>query len=248
MGNLRNGSQANRIENFSFGAKGINYPDELVHYGYYGLLVAPELFVLLFKISPKTPFPFHHAHRHLKQDVSQMRVALLGNTHLHFPFAGLFGYRVGPRVFDELFSAGKSLYLSHLGQKPGCKARRDSLDGGKISKLLSLGLVDFIFQELFELLYSRLQEEELLHIESEDFFESGMWDTDGVSSQRDHIRGREGDPSSRAGFLAVNHFGVEDEDVEAVREQEGEERDVESAGRFMESLSLYKLSLGVFIT
>ena len=341
MGNLQNGSQASRIENFSFGAKGINYPDKLIHYGYHGLLVAPELFVLLLEIGPKAPFPFHYPHRHLKQDVSQVRVALLGNTHLHFPFAGLFGHGVGSRVFDELFSAGKSLYLSHLGQKPGCKAWRDSLDGRKISELVSLGLIDLIFQELFKLLDSGLQEEELFHIESEDFFEPEMGDTDGVSSQRDYIMRREGKSSSRAGFLhdfsnfgltgpgdgmsrgikgkdgkeglgedheigfslreedgqglfdlsfgfrdflfeffdlsgdelglrgdggrgkevgvreseegqdesvlfvglggivgrdesaeAVNHFGVEDEDVEAVGEQEGEKRDVKSAGRF----------------
>jgi len=341
MGNLRNGSQASRIKNFSSGAKGINYPDKLIHYGYHGLLVAPELFVFLLKIGPKTPFPFHYPHRHLKQDVSQVRVTLLGNTHLHFPFAGLFGYRVGSRVFDELFGASKSLYLSHLGQKSGCKAWRDSLYGRKISKLVSLGLVDLFFQELFELLDSGLQEKELFHIESEDFFESGMGNTNGVLSQRNYIGRREGEPSARTGSLhdfsdfgftglgdgvsrgikrkdgkegpredheigfsfgeedsqslfdlsfgfgdflfeffdlsgdelglrgdsgrgekvgvreskegqdervlfvglggivgrdegseAVNHFGIEDEDVEALREQEGKKRDVESARRF----------------
>ncbi len=49
MGDLRNRFQTSRIEHFTSGAKGINYPNELIHYRYHSLLVAPELFVLFFK-------------------------------------------------------------------------------------------------------------------------------------------------------------------------------------------------------
>ncbi len=200
MGHLR-GQTFRGIKELVSGAQGVNHSNKLVHHGYHGLFVASEVLVFFHKIGPKTLFPLHYPHRHLKQNVSQVRIALLGNTHLHFPFARLFNDRVGSCVFDEFFGTGKPFYFSHFSQKSSGKAGRDFLYGRETFELISLRFFDFFLKEHFEFLDFGFKEEEFFHIEFEDFFESGVVEADGVLSQRDQLRGREGELSAWTGSL-----------------------------------------------
>ena len=205
MGHPRR-SKFRRIEELITSREGIDYPDQFVNYGYHGFFIASELSVFPSEVMLKSFLPLDRSYGHLEEDISKVRISLFGDVHTDLPFSGLFDHGICSGIFDQFFGVTEAFYVFDFGQEPGGEVAGDAFYGGEAFQLSFHGSFDLRLEVFFQFFDHGLEEEDLLDVNLEDFFQAFMRDSHGVLGHLHEVLSGEGRFTARQSGEDIVYF------------------------------------------
>lgn len=166
--------------------------DKLINNSNHSLFIAAELRVLPPEILPEHRTPLNNTCSHLIEDIPQVRIPLLRNTHLNPHRTRLLNNRVSAGILNNLLPAPELFDTSHLSNKPPSKERRYPRNGRNDAHLLKKIPFYLLSESRGNLLGMRDEEEKLIHVEQERSLKSPVGNTDRPFSKVKHILWRKG--------------------------------------------------------